>query len=211
MNAIRTDNKLIIVSGCSGAGKETTDRLLSSALEPSAWIDLKSLGKFAPWDHEKYIAVSINNAAPLIDNFFKAGYAQVVLSSFVFSQSQRELDALVSLVQTECRMLFVWLDVDKTIRDKRRIGRARDGADKAEFLKFVDSVITDPGELKIPNGEYFRVQVDSETPHEVLERVVKSLAKEELALKGTRARNPANWCLPSTGKVPGSIPVKRHV
>ena len=157
------------------------------------------------------IAVSINNAAPLIDNFFKAGYAQVVLSSFVFSQSQRELDALVSLVQTECRMLFVWLDVDKTIRDKRRIGRARDGADKAEFLKFVDSVITDPGELKIPNGEYFRVQVDSETPHEVLERVVKSLAKEELALKGTRARNPANWCLPSTGKVPGSIPVKRHV
>jgi thymidylate kinase len=42
------DKKLIIVSGLCGAGKETTGSLLSSALEPSAWIDFKSLDRVAP-------------------------------------------------------------------------------------------------------------------------------------------------------------------
>ena len=43
-------------------------------------------------------------------------------------------DALSTLVHTDCRMLYVWLDVEKTVRDKRRITRERDAADKAESL-----------------------------------------------------------------------------
>jgi len=181
---MKMDNKLIIIGGCCGAGKETTGRLLSEALEPSAWIDFKSLGRIAPWAYgEKLISLSIENAAALVDNFFRAGYCQVVLSGVSFSQ--KELDALTALVHADCRVLYVWLDVDKTMRDKRRIARARDAADKAEFLDYIDSVVTDPGELKIPNGAYFRLQIDGETPHEVLERVVKTLVKEGLVLRGT--------------------------
>jgi hypothetical protein len=105
----------------------------------------------------------------------------VVLSGGI--HSQRELDALSTLVHTDCRMLYVWLDVDKTLRDKRRIVRARDAADKAEFLNYVDSVVTDPGELKIPNGAYYRLSIDGETLQEVLERVVETLAQEGLTLK----------------------------
>ena len=178
------DNKLIIIGGCGGAGKETTGKLLSEALEPSAWIDIDSLGKVAPWAYgEKLISLSIENAAALVNNFFRASYYQVVLSGGI--QSQRELDALIARVPADCRVLYIWLGVDKTRRDKRRIARARDAADKAEFLDDIDSVVTDPGELKIPNGAYFRLQIDGETPHEVLERVVKTLAKEGLVLKGT--------------------------
>ena len=54
-----------------------------------------------------------------------------------------------------------------------------------ESLDYIDSVVTDPGELSIPNGAYFRLQIDGETPHEVLARVVETLAKEGLVLKGT--------------------------
>lgn len=178
------DNKLIIIGGRCGAGKETTGRLLSEALEPSAWIDFKSLGRIAPWAYgEKLISLSIENAAALVNNFIRAGYCQVVLSGFGFAQT--ELDALISRVHADCRVLFVWLDVAKTIRDKRRIIRARDAADKPEWLDDIDSVVTDPGELSIPNGAYFRLQIAGETPHEVLERVVETLAKEGLVLKGT--------------------------
>jgi len=179
------DNKLIIIGGCCGAGKETTGRLLSEALEPSAWIDFKSLGRIAPWAYdEKLISLSIENARALVNNFFRAGYCQVVLSGFGFSQ--KEFDALTALVHADCRVLYVWLDVDKIVRDKRRIGRARDAADKPEFLDDIDAVVTDPGELSIPNGAYFRLQIADETPDEVLERVVETLAKEKLVLKGSR-------------------------
>ena len=79
-------------------------------------------------------------------------------------------------------MIFVWLDVEKAIRDKRRIGRARDMADSPEHLDYIDSVVTDPGKLSIPNGAYYRLKIDGETPNEVLGNVLEGLAGEELTL-----------------------------
>lgn len=186
-DSTKMDNKLIIISACCGAGKETTGGLLLSALEPSAWIDMKSLGKIRPWAYEeKMVLLSIENAADLVDNFFSAGYCQVILSGGIFSQ--RELDTLMSLIHTDCRVIYVWLDVGKVIRDKRRIARARDLADDPEHLDYIDSLITDPGKLLIPNGAYYRVQIGGETPHEVLENVLETLAKEGLALKSTNSK-----------------------
>ena len=127
-----------------------------------------------PWAYgEKLISLSVENAAALVEIFFRAGYCQVVLSSGI--HSQKELDALSTLVHTDYRMLYVWLDVDKTARDKRRIARSRDAADKAESLDYIDSVVTDPGDLKISNGVYYRLSICGETPQEVLERVVETL------------------------------------
>ena len=181
------DNKLIIISGCCGAGKETTGRLLLSVLEPSAWIDMKSLGNIRPWGYEeKMVSLSIKNAADLVDNFLSAGYCQVIFSGGIYSQ--RELDTLMSLINTDCRVIYVWLDVGKAIRDKRRIARARDTADNPEHLDYIDSVITDPGKLPIPDGAYYRVQIGGETPHEVLENVLETLAKEGLALRNTNSK-----------------------
>ena len=180
------NNKLIIISGCCGAGKETTGELLLSALEPSAWIDIKSLGKIRPWAYgEELLSLCIENAAALVSNFFRSGYCQVVLSGGI--NSQRELDALMILVRTDCRVIYVWLDVDKTIRDRRRIARARDTADNPEHLDYIDSVITDPVILSISNGAYYRLRIDGETPHEVLENILETLAKEGLALKDTNS------------------------
>ena len=182
-NPMKTNNKLIIISGCCGAGKETTGRLLLSVLEPSAWIDMKSLGRIEPWAYgEELISLCVENAADLVDNFLRAGFYQVVLSGGI--NSQRELDALMTHVHTDCRVIYIWLDVDKVIRDKRRIARARDDADSPEHLDFVDSIVTDPGELPISNGMYYRLPIDCETPHEVLKNVLEALAKERLALKG---------------------------
>ena len=183
---MKTNNKLIIISGCCGAGKETTGRLLLSVLEPSAWIDMKSLGRIEPWAYgEELISLCVENAADLVDNFFRAGYYQVVLSGGI--HSQRELDALMTFVHTDCRVIYIWLDVDKAVRDKRRIARARDDADSPEHLDFVDSVVTDPGELSISSGAYYRLTTDCETPQEVLKNVLEVLAKERLALKGANS------------------------
>jgi hypothetical protein len=183
---MKMGNKLIIVSGCCGAGKETTGRLLLSALEPSAWIDIKSLGRISPWGYEeKLILLSIENAADLADNFFRAGYCQVIFSGGI--HSQEELGTLMSLIHTDCRVIYVWLDVDKMIRDKRRIARARDPADNPEHLDYIDSLIKDPGKLLIPNGAYYRIQIDVETPHEALGNVLETLAEEGLALKGVNS------------------------
>ncbi|MEM7033696.1 MAG: hypothetical protein AAF629_29390 [Chloroflexota bacterium] len=176
------ENKLIIIGGLSGSGKSTVGSLLSEALSPSAWIDSDDLVKVSPWIYgEQLLKLGVENAVALAKNFWRAGYSQVVLSGG--PPSQRELDLLITQIHTNCHILYIWLDVNKTTRDKRRIARSRDTADKVEFLDAVDAVMTDPGKLTIPNGTYFRLQIDDETPREVLERIVKILAKEGLRLK----------------------------
>lgn len=170
------ENILIIIGGCSGAGKSTIGRLVAGTLEPSAWIDIDDLGRVNPWSYDAdLLALGAENVIALAHNFWRAGYRYVVLSGGV--PTQFVLDQLIAKVQFHGRIIYIWLDVNKTVRDRRRLARARDDADSIESFDLVDSVMRDPGALEVSRGEYIRITIADETPDEVLALVIGVIVK----------------------------------
>lgn len=162
--------RLILIQGCSGAGKETTAGLLFSRLTSCAWVDIKALIKVAPWHFDdRLIAIGVENGAALVGNFLQAGYTTVIFSGGVGTQTA--LDLLEARIVAPHRTDYVWLHAEKAERDGRRLGRARDPADRAEHLDQVDRAMPDPGPLQVRNGTYRRL----DTTHRPAEAVVEEL------------------------------------
>lgn len=165
---------LILINGCGGAGKDTTGRLLLQALPRCALLDIKNLSQTNPWSFDEY-HLGLRNAALIIKSYFEAGFTTVVFTGGLSSQDR--LNFLQSLLPLNSQPLYVWLDVPKKLRDPRRILRARDDADKAQYLDKVDSVLTDPGNLTIAGGEFLRIDAENLSSTEVVARIQAELRR----------------------------------
>ena len=158
---------LLLINGCSGAGKETTSRLLFAQLTSCAWIDVKALITVAPWHFDdRLVVLGVENGASLIANFWRAGYGAVLFSGGV--GTQRALDLLEARIPAAHRTVYVWLHADKAVRDERRLRRARDAADRREHLDQVDAMMPDPGRLRVQDGAYLRIDTMQRRPQEVV-------------------------------------------
>jgi hypothetical protein len=115
----------------------------------------------------------LSNAALIIKNYFEAGVSTVVFTGGLSSQDR--LDFLQSLLPPGSRLLYIWIDVPKRLRDPRRISRSRDEADKAQYLDKVDSVFTDPGNLSVICGKYLRIDAEKLSPADVIARIQAEL------------------------------------
>ncbi len=173
--------RLIVIGGCGGAGKETTGSLLYTALDSCAWIDSKWLIRVQPWEYDEPLhRLGVRNAASVANNYYAAGFTQVILSGGVASQSR--LDLLLDLVEGDPLVDYVWLHADKPVRDRRRLGRQRDDADQAQYLDDVDRVFIDPGKLHVRGGRYHRLDTSALTPQQVLQAVLDLLGRGSLRL-----------------------------
>ncbi len=158
---------VILINGSGGAGKETTARLLLTHLTPCAWIDSKALINVTPWSYgEALIELGVRNSAALTNNFLHAGYPSIVVSGGI--GHQRALDLFCALTKPTAQVDYVWLHASKAIRDRRRITRARDAADQAEYLDEVDAAMPDPGPLMVPSGSYHRINSADRSVAEVV-------------------------------------------
>ncbi len=168
-------NSLILINGCGGAGNETTARLLLGRLRPSAWIDIKALIKVEPWVYdETLLDLGARNGAALAGNFMRAGYPQVIFSGGV--GNQHALDLICVLASAADHVYYFWLHADKAIRDRRRLARARDAADRPEYLDAVDAVMADPGPLSVRAGSYHRIDTGGATADAVAAAILTVLA-----------------------------------
>lgn len=166
--------RLIIIAGCGGAGKETTARLLYGALARCAWVDMKTLVRVQPWEYgPELIALGVRNAAALANHYLDAGFSPAIISGGLADQTS--LDLFLRLMERPYDADYVWLYAEKGIRDRRRLGRARDDADNPEYLDAIDRAIPDPGELRVAGGRYHRVDTSQLAPEEVLRRVLALL------------------------------------
>lgn len=163
---------VVFISGCGGAGKDTTGQLLLERLDRGALLDLDSLIRVRPWEFERPLRnLGIRNGAAVIRNFIEEQFEPIILLGGVTEEV--ELRLLEENLPADTRISFVWLDVPKAMRDGRRIRRARDEGDKPEHLDQIDLVLTDPGELKPRAGDYFRIEAGPLSATEVATEVLK--------------------------------------
>jgi hypothetical protein len=175
--AARREGCVIVIAGCGGAGKETVARLLYEALEPCAWVDMKTVIRVRPWEYgEALIRLGVRNAAGLARHYLAAGFSPAIVSGGLGSQGS--LDLFLDLVGGEVAVHYVWLHAGKPVRDARRLERGRDDADRPEYLDAVDSVVPDPGVLRVSGGCYHRLDTSQLAPEGVLGEVLRALELE---------------------------------
>lgn len=163
---------VIFISGCGGAGKDTTGALLLERLDRGALLDLDALIRVSPWEFAQPLRnLGIRNGAAVIRNFIEERYELIILLGGLTEEA--ELRLLEENLPDDTRISLIWLSVPKPLRDSRRIKRARDEGDKPQHLDQIDRVLTDPGQLNPRTGEYFRIEAETLSPSEVVTEVLK--------------------------------------
>lgn len=166
-------SKLILINGCGGAGKDSTGQELLKNISNATLLDIKGLSRTNPWEYSDF-EIGLKNAASLINNFYKAGYENIIFTGGL--NTQERIDYLIPLLPKGLSLFYFWLDVTKALRDKRRISRARDEADNAVYLDSIDEVFTDPGEILI-EGVCSRIKAEDLAIGDVVDIVKSSIAE----------------------------------
>jgi len=119
------ERRLMLITGQEGVGKSTVIRGLLPRLRQGAAIDAEDVGQVNPWIHDDaFRELHRRNVAALAENFWAAGYANVVAGSFFDTLTEyRAFRAL--LTQDPAEVVVVELVAAKTERDRRRTTRAK--------------------------------------------------------------------------------------
>lgn len=162
---------LILINGQGGAGKSTTAKALLHMLRPAAYIPTDSLVSVEPFEWDKQLlALGIHNAALLIHSFADAGYVYIILCGLLNRQDM--LDRFCAQAAAGHTLLYVWLRAARTVRNERRMQRARDDADQPQHFDFLDALIPDlAAPLSVLNGAFVEIDTTTLTPHHVAQQI----------------------------------------
>ena len=117
------EQRLIIISGEEGAGKSTIVRALLPPTPYGARIDAEDIGQTNPCPmDDTFFDLLRRNVAGLVENFWAAGYVNVIAGSFL-----RRYSDYVSFRQLlrPSAVFLIDLLAGKEVRDHRRITRAK--------------------------------------------------------------------------------------
>jgi hypothetical protein len=116
--------RLIIVSGEEGAGKSTIVHALLPSTPRGARIDAEDIGQANPCPmDDTFFDLLRRNVVGLVENFWAAGYANVIAGSFLRRYS--DYMSFRQLLPRPSAVFLVDLLVDREMRDRRRITRAK--------------------------------------------------------------------------------------
>lgn len=114
----------MIVNGEEGAGKSTIVRALLPHTRDSVRIDAEDIGQTNPCPmDDEFFDLLRRNVAGLVENFWSAGYTNVIAGSFL--RDYPDYLAFRQLLMRPREVFLVDLVVDKDVRDHRRITRAK--------------------------------------------------------------------------------------
>jgi hypothetical protein len=152
------ERRLIIVSGEEGAGKSTIVRALLPHTPRSARIDAEDIGQTNPCPmDDEFFGLLRRNVAGLVENFWEAGYVNVVAGSFL--RSYPDYLAFRRLLTRSSAVFLVELLVTKEVRDHRRITRAKQTTQ--EWRDMVDLTPEDLTIRKATGAHYRYVGIDT--------------------------------------------------
>jgi energy-coupling factor transporter ATP-binding protein EcfA2 len=152
------DGRLVIVTGEEGAGKSTIVRALLPHTPRGAQIDAEDVGQVNPCPmDDRFFDLLRRNVAGLVENFWRAGYVNVVAGSFV--RDYPDYLAFRGLLTPPSTVFLVELLVAKDVRDHRRATRAKQTT--REWRDMVDLIPDDLTIRQATGTDYRYVGVDT--------------------------------------------------
>ncbi|MEU6265479.1 hypothetical protein [Saccharopolyspora shandongensis] len=150
--------RLIVVSGEEGAGKSTIIRALLPHTPRGARIDAEDVGQVNPclMDDDLFGLIR-RNVALLVENFWRAGYANVIAGSFLREYS--DYLAFRRLLPPPSAVFLVELLVAKDVRDRRRVTRAKQTTQ--QWRDGVDLIPEDVTIRQAPDADYRYLGIDT--------------------------------------------------
>jgi chloramphenicol 3-O-phosphotransferase len=152
------EHRLIIVSGEEGAGKSTIVRALLPSTPYGARIDAEDIGQTNPCPmDDTFFGLLHRNVAGLVENFWAAGYVNVIAGSFLRCYS----DYLFfrQLLTRPSAVFLVDLLVEREVRDRRRLTRAKQTTQ--EWRDMVDQVPEDRTIRQAADADYRYIGIDT--------------------------------------------------
>jgi hypothetical protein len=146
-----------IISGEEGAGKSTIVRALLPSTPYGARIDAEDIGQTNPCPmDDTFFDLLRRNVAGLVENFWAAGYVNVIAGSFL-----RRYSDYVSFRQLlrPSAVFLIDLLVDKEVRDHRRITRAK--RTTQEWQDMVDQIPEDRTIRRATDADYRYIGIDT--------------------------------------------------
>jgi energy-coupling factor transporter ATP-binding protein EcfA2 len=151
-------NRLVLVNGEEGAGKSTIVRALLPHTPEGARIDAEDLGQTNPClMDDEFFDLLRRNVAGLVENFWTAGYANVIAGSFL--RDYPDYLAFRELLSLPFAVFLVELVVDKDVRDGRRGTRAK--LTTQEWRDMVDLIPEDLTIRQAADADYRYVGLDT--------------------------------------------------
>jgi hypothetical protein len=151
------DFAVSLISGEEGAGKSTIVRALLPSTPYGARIDAEDIGQTNPCPmDDTFFDPLRRNVAGLVENFWAAGYVNVIAGSFL-----RRYSDYVSFRQLlrPSAVFLIDLLVDKEVRDLRRITRAK--RTTQEWRDMVDQIPEDRTIRRANDADYRYIGIDT--------------------------------------------------
>ena len=150
--------RLIIVSGEEGAGKSTIVRALLPSTAYGARIDAEDIGQTNPCPmDDTFFDLLRRNVAGLVENFWAAGYVNVIAGSFLRCYS--DYVSFRQLLPRPAAVFLVDLLADRQVRDHRRITRAKQTTQ--EWRDMVDQIPEDRTIRQAADADYRYIGIDT--------------------------------------------------
>lgn len=150
--------RLIIVNGVEGAGKSTIVRALLPSTPQGARIDAEDIGQTNPCPmDDTFFDLLRRNVAGLVENFWAAGYVNVIAGSFLRRYS--DYMSFRQLLPRPSAVFLVDLLVDREVRNRRRITRAKQTTQ--EWRNMVDQIPEDQTIRQAADADYRYIGIDT--------------------------------------------------
>lgn len=168
--------RLIIITGQEGSGKTTIIRALLPHTPNSARIDAEDLGQTNPWkmdDH--FIKLLWRNVLDLTNNFWEAGYSNVIAGSFL--NTYDEYKEFRKNLPEDTKVFIIQLCASGDVRDTRRIKRKK--PTKKEWRDIADAHTPQDETLKEATGEYKFIRIDNSnlTVEETVSKIKEAISE----------------------------------
>ena len=152
------EQRLIIISGEEGAGKSTIVRALLPPTPYGARIDAEDIGQTNPCPmDDTFFDLLRRNVAGLVENFWAAGYVNVIAGSFLRRYS--DYMSFRQLLPRPSAVFLVDLLVDREVRNRRRITRAKQTTQ--EWRDMVDQIPEDQTIRQAADADYRYIGIDT--------------------------------------------------
>lgn len=151
-------NALIVVVGQEGSGKSTLVRALLTQTAPGAQIDAEDIGQINPFNFDNHFKQLLwKNVAMLAQNYWSAGISTVIAGSF--ANDYQDYLGFRTYLKSEADIYLVHLCAVKTVRDQRRIERAKPST--REWRDWLDEHYPEDISLQSVNADYHYIRIEN--------------------------------------------------